>query len=308
MAVSLAYHPQEGEIEVQLPGSKSESNRLLILQFLSGDAFQINHLSDAGDTRVLKDCLNQLRSGDTSKTITLDCKDGGTPLRFLMALCALREGSFLLTGTQRLMQRPQQDLIHSLRALGASIEHLGEHGMGPWLIQGRRPTVYQWTVSMKRSSQFASALLLLAAFQESPVSLELKDTEASWPYVSMTLETMKKLGVQMEQQGAIIKISPGIKAPNSISVEADWSAASYFFAAQCIRKTGSMSFPNLRLHSIQGDVFLERLFRYEGLVAQEGNQGLQLYWNSKPWEAKELSINLSAYPDLAPALVVYYFM
>lgn len=317
MAVKLSYSPNKEDLEIRLPASKSESNRLLVLQFLSEvevkdevkdeiGTFEIDNLSDAGDTQVLQTCLEQIKNRQSEETIKLDCRDGGTPLRFLMAVCALVPGSFLLTGTPRLMQRPQKDLIDSLVQSGAKIHCLGEKECGPYLVEGGKLKSGAWEIDMQQSSQFASALLLIAPFMQAPIELTILHREASWPYVEMTLQSLKKLGVRMEWKGKVLCIYPGIHSPKKIIVEADWSSAAFFYAAQAMRKKGSLFFPDLKMESLQGDAFVERLFRYEGIQSEQGEEGVKISWHETAWKRNELSINLQSYPDLAPALVVYF--
>lgn len=306
MAIELTYTANSRDLEVNLPASKSESNRLLILQFLSGNAFEIDGLSEANDTQVLSDCLNQIRDRDGHELLELDCKEGGTQLRFLLALCALLPGKFLLKGTPRLMERPQQELIESLKNIGAQIINLGEGSNGPWQISGGKIQASSWEISMAKSSQFASALVLIAPFMEKPIHLKITDREASWPYVEMTLATLNQLGVNYRMESDEVIVSPGIKSPKVVFVEADWSSAAFFYVAQAMRKEGSILLKGLRLASIQGDAFIENLMRYEGIVSTEEENGLRISYQEPNWDKNELSINLINYPDLAPALVVYY--
>ncbi len=306
MGISLDYTAHSKDVEVNLPASKSESNRLLILQFLSGYAFEIEGLSAARDTQVLKECLQQIKERNKQEELELDCQDGGTQLRFLLALCSLMPGKFLLKGAPRLMERPQQELINSLKTIGAEIINLGEDTNGPWQINGGKLHATSWEISMAKSSQFASALLLIAPFMEKTIHLKITDREASWPYVEMTLATLKKLGVSCSMDEDKLIISPGMHSPHKLSVEADWSSAAFFYAAQAIRKQGSILLKNLSLTSVQGDAIIENLMRYEGMVSTAEGNGLRIRYHEPAWNKNELSINLINYPDLAPALVIYY--
>lgn len=306
MAYSLHYTANELDIEVKLPASKSESNRLLILHYLSNEAFQIEGLSEAQDTQILQACLTKIRQHKTEDILELDCQEGGTQLRFLMALCAMLPGKFLLTGSERLMDRPQLDLVESLREIGAGIANQGEGNKGPWLIDGGFITKDSWKVSMARSSQFASALLLVAPFMNRPVQLTISEPEASWPYVEMTLKTLQRIGVRYTLSENVVQIYPGINVSEKVEVEADWSSAAFFYVAQAMRKKGSLLLKNLKRDSIQGDAFIENLMRYEGIISNEEKGGIRIRYQEPDWKKNDLSINLINYPDLAPALVAYY--
>ncbi|MBI1222948.1 MAG: hypothetical protein GC180_10130 [Bacteroidetes bacterium] len=308
MAVQVKYTPNDGDWTIALPGSKSESNRLAVLQFLSSDAFEITNLSTARDSRILLGCLQQIKRRNLNRVVELDCLDGGTPLRFLMAVCALLPGQFLLRGTARLMKRPMLDLVRSLRDAGADIKAQGTGNSGPWLIQGGKIDASEWSVSMKESSQFASALLLIAPFTDKGVHLRIHDAQASWPYVEMTLKTLSRVGVRFSIKDDGIRVLPGVQAKGHFEVEADWSAAAFFFAAQAQRKSGTLTFPGLKIHSIQGDAFVERIFRYEGIHAYETVEGLRIQWKKPEWNLNPLSLNLESYPDLTPPLLAYYLM
>ncbi len=307
MAKHIHFLPRKPEEEILLPGSKSESNRLLVLRALSAYDNSIEGLSTARDSRVLASLLDTVVQPGKG-IIELDCLDGGAPLRFMMAVCSLLPGTYLLKGSERLMQRPQEDLINSLRSAGAEIKALGENGKGPWEILGGRITSPDWEVSTGISSQYASALLLIAPFLGREVRIKLKGRGVSMPYLKMTLHSLTRFGVSYRQQGDRIIIQPGTKPPKELTVEADWSSAAFFYAAASLLEMEELVFPNLTLPSIQGDCFLESLFRYEGLESEYTDGGVHLRKIPVGWQKNPLSLNLAKYPDLAPALVVYYLM
>lgn len=298
-------------VSIQLPGSKSESNRLLVLAALSGFKGEIKGLSDARDTRILKEQLNKVLAGN-QELVVLDCMDGGAPLRFLMTVASLIPGKYLLTGTPRLMARPQNDLVACLKKMGVPIVALSETpGQGPWEIQGGKINQTFWEISVSTSSQYASALFLIAPFLGKPVTIELKGEMVSVPYIQLTCSALEKMGVSyVKRSDRIYEFKPEVNVPKELRVEADWSAAPYFLAAAECKGVPAIHFPNLRLKSCQGDSFTRTVFQYEGWVAEEPVDGHGLLFKKIPrsWEVKSLTLNLLNYPDLAPPLVTYYFM
>ncbi len=300
---SLRFKPVSGQVDITLPGSKSHSNRLLILRALSGKSIQLSGLSEARDTRILNELLQKITAVQ-KPVLELDCQDAGTVYRFLMAFCALTPGQYRLFGTQRLMERPITELVEALVSLGASIV-LKQDG---WHIQGKALEGGFLALKEVKSSQFVSALLLCAPLMKNGLHLEWKGEKGSWPYVAMSLQALTDFGVSWEQNGDEIRVNPGFHSASLYTVERDWSSAAFFFPFLANREDLTILFPDLRLHAGQGDAFVERLFRYEGMHASEGALGLALKWKKPEWSLNALSVNLASYPDLAPPVLVYYLM
>ena len=312
MSIKVVSKPLTADsVTIQLPGSKSESNRLMVLAALSGFDGTIEGVSDARDTRTLNALLQKVMSG-SQQTIELDCLDGGAPLRFLMAVAALIPGHYLLTGTPRLMERPQTDLIHCLRNIGVPIVSLGEESdKGPWKIQGGCINQSQWKISASTSSQFASALFLIAPFMGKRITIELEGDVVSEPYINLTLNALKRFGVQFNKLTPhVFEVLPGSQVPEPLSVEADWSAAPYFLAAAELKGMNEIIFPRLNFPSSQGDAFIKTVFQYEGWQAEEIRHARGLIFRKSPrlWNRNDLTINLISYPDLAPPLITYFLM
>ncbi|MHB1276804.1 MAG: 3-phosphoshikimate 1-carboxyvinyltransferase [Bacteroidia bacterium] len=307
MAKRIQFQSRISEAEIILPGSKSQSNRLLVLRALSAYEKSIEGLSTARDSRVLASLLDTVVQPGKGN-IELNCLDGGAPLRFMIAVCSLLPGTYILRGSERLMQRPQEDLIFSLRKVGVPIRTLGVDGNGPWEIQGGHINTGEWEIATAISTQYASALLLIAPFYGKEVSIKLNGRGLSMPYLGMTLQALKQFGVNYKQNGDRIIIQPGTKPPAELVVEADWSSAAFFYAAASLLDMEELVLPNLLLPSIQGDSFLENLFRYEGLESECKDGRMILRKIPLTWQKKPLTLNLEKYPDLAPALVVYYLM
>lgn len=307
MGKEIRFSASSNTAEIILPGSKSQSNRYLVLQALSRSSTEIAGLSKANDTLVLQRLLKLVMDGGEG-TLELDCEDGGAPLRFMMAVCALVPGNYLLTGTSRLMQRPQSDLVSALLEAGARIRALGENQTGPWEIVGGNLEKAEWSISVAKSSQYFSALVLIAPFLGKEITIRCVNTGGSLPYMAMTLQALADFGIQFSQNDQIVRVSPFTHSNTQLRVEADWSSAAFFLCAAAILKMDALHFPLLQLPSIQGDSFLETVFRYEGWVCEQSTSGVKCVNQGVEWTPKALSLNLSNYPDLAPALVVYYFM
>ncbi|TNE82295.1 MAG: hypothetical protein EP332_00925 [Bacteroidetes bacterium] len=299
----LRFTPVSGEVQIELPSSKSHSNRLLILQALAEEPVVLHPLSDARDTVILKKLLEQIRLSNGAQ-LDLDCLDAGTVFRFLMAYCSVNPGSYRLFGSERLMERPITDLVSALQSLGASLKQKPD----AWYITGKALDGGELELSNVQSSQFVSALLLVAPALKKGLHLTWRGEKHSWPYVAMTLQCLSDFGVGWERIGDEIWVKPGLNPKAEYQVERDWSSAAFFFPFLANRTDLSLSFPGLRLQSLQGDAFVERLFRYEGMQASEMESGIKVNWSKPEWSRNALSLNLNRYPDLAPPLVIYYLL
>src|SRR5687768_5653963 len=177
---SVSWNKQSLKATVHLPSSKSISNRLLIMKALSGKKFSIQNLSDADDTKL----LNELLSSDEK---ILDAQNAGTCLRFLTAYLAQKEGEWILTGCERMKQRPIGILVDALRKLGADIKYLEKENFPPLVIRGKKLTGTELEVDSSQSSQFISSLLLIAPYINGGLKLKLTGNKSSGPYLEMTL-------------------------------------------------------------------------------------------------------------------------
>lgn len=241
--------PVSGKIE--LPGSKSISNRVLIIKALSGINFSILNLSDSDDTNHLKDALENYNHSSI-----IDVGHAGTDMRFLTAFLSLKNGDYQLTGSERLQQRPIKDLVDVLRILGADITYKKNDGFPPLQIKGKQLQGGSVEISGKVSSQFISALLLVAPYFTDGLEITIISELVSKPYVSMTIEIMREFGATVEWHENKIKVSP---VPYSYSkanyiVESDWSAASYYYSIVALSKVGTqLTIQNLFKKSLQAD-------------------------------------------------------
>ncbi len=233
--------------EISLPTSKSESNRLLIINALSNNPASIYGLSTANDTQLLRKLLD-------SNSKELNAEDAGTTFRFLTAFCAVTNRETILTGTERMKQRPIGILVDALRSLGAEIDYLEEEGFPPLHVRGfRLQKSNQLQVKGNISSQFLSALLMIAPRLPQGLELEIIPPLRSAPYLEMTIRLMERFGITVKREGLHISVEPQAYKPVSYTVEADWSAASYWYAFGTIFPDVNLLLRGLRPESLQGD-------------------------------------------------------
>lgn len=286
--------PEKGS--VLLRGSKSESNRLLVLQKLLG-GFSISNLSDSLDTQVLQKGLNQNEE-------TIDVGHAGTAMRFLTAYFAIQEGETkLLKGSSRMHQRPIYPLVDALTSMGAEITYLEEIGYPPLLIKGKRLTADTLSIEASVSSQFVTALLLIAPSLPNGMTLKLLGELTSIPYIQMTLQLLNRLGVAASLEDRLIKVSPTTKAAvSSIEVESDWSSASYLYSFFALSAMQEMRLQGLRKDSLQGDSVLQQIFEDFGVKSTWDSKELVLYKSGDI--RKSIALDCSDYPDLAQTFAV----
>jgi 3-phosphoshikimate 1-carboxyvinyltransferase len=286
---------------LELSSSKSELNRALILQALY-PTISISGHSSADDVHVMQRALSQ-QNGN------IDCHHAGTALRFLTAYFACKEGvSVVLKGSSRLHERPIAPLVQALRSLGASITYLEKEGFPPLKITGQKLTNHSVALSAAQSSQFVTALLLIGASLPNGLDLTLEDEVVSAPYIDMTLTLLKSIGVELQQHDNRIQISPlpGV-IPQTITLESDWSSASYYYAIIALAAVGtSISLNTFLPQSRQGDAQVAQLFAVFGVrTTYEGNHIILKKERAVDFStAPELSFKLLAQPDLAQTIAV----
>ena len=273
------------DIRINLPASKSMSNRWLVINHLTGGRFHVNRLSTSGDTRLLRQLLSQLEENRLDRSDVLPskpsasrsnvyyCNNAGSVARFLMPLLAITHGSHTLTGDERLRQRPMAPLIDALRQLGLRVECTDREGFLPVSIQGGTPTRRTVQVDPLLSSQFVSALLLVAPCLEEGLSITMTGRPTSRPYIEMTADAMRQAGasVRRSSNGRTYYVNhyEGNPRPQTITIERDWSSASYFYTAAMLRPKSRIRLLGLQLDSSQGDSAADAFFRQLGVVSTE---------------------------------------
>ena len=288
-------------IQITLPSSKSISNRWLALDYLSFNGIKIKNLSAADDTQLLKRLLRQMKMG---RRHTFDCRDAGTAARFITALLAVTPGTHVVSGSERLCQRPMAPLIDALRSIGCQIKCQEEEGFLPIQIEGVTPSVSRIAIDCSQSSQFASALLLAAISMPLGMAVELTGAPASEPYIKMTLDMLSRAGVQWALKGnpPAYFVEHNIPQCDAVSIEKDWSAASYFYAVAAMRPNCRLHMSGLSYPSLQGDCVAMDIFSKLGVVS--ANNGLAIEIERTGKVAESLQYDFTNCPDLVPAVAV----
>lgn len=291
--------------EVDLVRSKSIANRLLIIQALADFSFGIKNNSNAEDSQTLTAILTALRdrSGDTEDCI-LDVGPAGTCFRFLTAYLTIQKGTFILTGSERMKQRPIGPLVDALRSIDADIHYLEKEGYPPLKIKGRElSNEAKIVIDASISSQFISALVMLAPCLNGGLSITLEGKISSRPYLEMTLTLMRKFGIDASFEGNEIRIQNGAYAGMDLEVEADWSGASYFYGLVALASESDLLLKGLQLDSIQGDSKIADLFRKIGVDSVQEDTGVRI--RSKAYQPNGIwSIDFSEIPDTAQTFAV----
>lgn len=279
---------------VQLPASKSICNRALILNALSHSPYEIQNLSDCDDTDVMVKALN---SNDSH----FDVKAAGTAMRFLTAFLSKVVGEWTITGTERMKNRPIRILVDALNAVGAKIEYLEKEGFPPLRIMGSALQGGEISLDGGVSSQYISALLMIAPLMEKGLTLHLQGKVISKPYIHLTLQLMKQYGVESEWVGSTIKVAPQSYRPLPYTVESDWSAASYWYEMMALSQQAEIELKGLFKESLQGDAAGAKLFAQLGVATDYKAGGVVLRKNGNV--CQKLIYDFVNEPDLAQTFV-----
>lgn len=299
MIKKLAHHTGSIEGEVNVSGSKSESNRLLILQSLFPN-LSLKNVSNSDDTKYLAKAL----SGNSE---IVDISHAGTAMRFLTAYFSAKEGrEVVLTGSHRMQNRPISILVDALRSLGADISYDKKEGYPPLRILGKKIEKTKVAIQGNVSSQYISALLLMAPGLKNGLELELTGKVTSVPYIKMTLALLGDLGIEYTWEDNVIKISGQKKIKERImTVESDWSSASYFYSLIALSKEGKVTLSSYKKDSLQGDSSLVEIYKHFGVATHFEKDRITL--QKTEVELTSLSLDLSDCPDLAQTIAVTCF-
>jgi 3-phosphoshikimate 1-carboxyvinyltransferase len=284
--------------KVNLTASKSISNRVLIAKYVGGLEIEITNLSEAKDTVLLENILSEFQLKDT-----IFCENAGTTIRFLTSFLCIQKGNWKLTGSQRMLKRPINDLVNSLNELGAKISYDGSVGFPPLVIQGNKLKKNNIAISGATSSQYISSLLLIAPYLEKGLNIEIIEPLLSKPYVLMTLKVMKEMGVESSWIGNMISVKNQPYKSVSYTVENDWSGASFWYSFVALSEKGSIEIPYLNSDSSQGDSILSELYTAFGVETTFNNKGIHIQRNLQKI-TKGFKYDLSHYPDLALPIAI----
>lgn len=283
------------DVNIDLPASKSISNRALILNVLSYSPYEIQNLSDSDDTKVLWKALD-------SNDRNFDIGAAGTSMRFLTAFLSKTLGEWTITGSERMKQRPIKILVDALNALGAQIEYIEKEGFPPLRIHGSALMGGEIKLNGGVSSQYISALMMIAPYMQNGLKIVLEGKIISRPYIYMTLGMMKEFGVEVDFKENIIDIRPQVYRPVPFTVESDWSGASYWYEILSIVGEGKVLLKGLRKDSYQGDSKVAELFEQLGVKSAYKNGCVLLTTNGK--NTDKMEYDFTDQPDLAQTFAV----
>jgi len=298
---------------VQLTGSKSECNRALVIEALSNGKVKVENISDAADaatmSRVLSPESKVLSQNDddsglkTQDSRLINIGPAGTAMRFLTAYFAIGDEEVILTGSERMKQRPIGILVEALRELGAHIDYVENEGFPPIRLKGSfEQRSNKVSIKGNISSQYVTALLLIAARLPFGLELHIEGELTSRPYVEMTLAMLEAAGIQHSWTENVISIPYQEFAETSLPVEPDWSAASYWYAIAALADEAELFLPGLTKYSLQGDSVITEIMANFGITSQFKYGGVYLQKETKPIARK--IFDLKSCPDLAQTVIV----
>lgn len=285
---------------INLPASKSIANRALIIHALSYSPYDIRNLSTSDDTKVMQKVL-------ASNTNLFDIGHAGTAMRFLTAFLSQIVGEWIITGSDRMKQRPIKVLVDALNELGAKIEYVENEGFPPLRIFGSHLKGKILELDGSISSQYISALLMIAPTIEGGLTIRLKNKITSRSYIEMTLGLMKQFGVDAVFKGNEIRIAQQAYRPIEYTCEGDWSGASYWYEILAMADEGEVKLPNLHLMSLQGDCAIAPWFKQFGVESEATEDGI-IIRKTATIQPKKLNLDFLENPDIAQTMAVLCVM
>ncbi|AIN49928.1 3-phosphoshikimate 1-carboxyvinyltransferase [Dokdonia sp. MED134] len=291
--------------DIQITGSKSETNRLLILQALF-DGITLKNVSNSDDAQVMQKALS-------SSDEVVDIHHAGTAMRFLTAYFSIQEGrDTLLTGSARMQERPMAILVEALQELGAQITFTHNEGYPPLQIKGTTLQRDEVTLKANVSSQYISALMMMGAKLDNGLTIHLDGKITSVPYINMTLALLHQLDIEATFEGQKIVIKPGRTSAvaREITVESDWSSASYFYSIVALSRKRNFNTPHTitiasyKESSLQGDAALREIYKQLGVVSSFAGDKLTLSLNQDFELPETITLDLANSPDIAQTIAV----
>jgi len=294
--------------KVEITGSKSETNRLLLLQALYPN-ISLENTSNSDDSEVMAKALNSQFTIHNSQLI--DVHHAGTAMRFLTAFFAAQEEKeVVLTGSSRMKERPIKILVEALKQLGAEITYEENEGFPPIKIQGKKLTKSKVSLPANVSSQYISALLLIAPKLENGLELTLEGEITSIPYIKMTLALLNEIGVETSFQNNIIKVNSKPETRNSqhVTIESDWSSASYWYSIVALSEIGTqITLSSYKQNSLQGDSALVEIYKNFGVETVFNSNNSITILKSATCNLQSVICNLNNSPDIAQTIAVTCF-
>ena len=302
MDINIQKSKLRSHQEIQITGSKSESNRLLLLQALYPQ-LSIENLSNSDDSVLMQKAL-------ASNESVIDIHHAGTAMRFLTAYLSVQEGEeVVITGSSRMKGRPIKILVEALISLGADITYLENDGFPPLKIVGKKLTKHKVALDANVSSQYISALLLIASKLDNGLELTLNGKITSVPYIKMTLSLLNEIGVETNFIENIISVKPNNSnlLPQTLTVESDWSSASYFYSVIALSDVGTeITIASYKKESLQGDSVLAEIYQSFGVTTHYNSNSIRLV-KTEETQTSNLKFHLSDAPDIAQTIAVTAF-
>lgn len=283
-------------------GSKSISNRMLMIREVLKMDIELQNISSSEDTQLL---LNALKLVHDSNSEIIDVHHAGTDMRFLTALLSVTDGKKVITGSERMKQRPIGELVNALKSLGAKITYLEKENYPPLQITGKSIEGGELEIESSVSSQFISALLLVASKFKSGLTLKLKGETVSMPYIEMTIRLLKRFGVDIEINNKIITVKPlqvSSKEKENFLVESDWSSVSYWYSLVSLSDNLEIKLENLFENSLQADSVLPTIYKELGVETTFLNNKVIL--RKTALKAKEVKYDFTNCPDIAQTVAI----
>lgn len=257
-------------VNIPLPASKSESNRALIIDALTNGHNEITNLAEARDTQTMIRLLKE-------NPAVFDVLDAGTTMRFLTAYSAVTDQNKVMTGTARMCERPIGILVDALKELGADIHYMNIEGYPPLAIHGlKNQLTNKISIRGDVSSQYISALLMIAPVLPLGIEMVLVGKVGSKTYIEMTLQLMKSFGIKYTWEDNVIKVEPQDYQPTKFAVESDWSGASYWYSLLACADEGELFLEGLKAESLQGDSMIVDIMDYLGVKSEFKDGGVHL--------------------------------
>lgn len=300
MDIKLKKSELKSNQTIIISGSKSETNRLLLLQALY-PSLKIENASNSDDSKVMKNALQSV-----GKSSEINVHHAGTAMRFLTSFYAIQEGlEVVISGSDRMHERPIKILVDALNQLGSDISYLKKEGFPPLKIIGKKITKNKVIVDANVSSQYITSLMLIGASLTNGLEILLKGTITSIPYIKMTLSVLQSVGIKAEYQDNIIKIPHTKKLAKDIFVvESDWSSASYFYSFIALSKIDTqISLGYFKQNSLQGDAVLAEIYQNFGVQTTFVDNKIILKKVENP-SIKNITLNLNNAPDSAQTIIV----
>lgn len=300
--MKLSYTPvKNDQFQFEITGSKSISNRYLILKTLFPN-LELKGLSNSDDTQVLQKALSQ----PLKEVKEIDIHHAGTAMRFLTAyLSTIPDNEIILTGSQRMQERPIGILVEALRILGAKIEYVKNEGFPPLKISGKSLQKDKISISADVSSQYITALMLVAPSLKNGLNIQLESKVTSKPYLKMTAQALESVGLKVDFDTNTIKVYPQIEIePKQIAVESDWSSVSYFYSCLALMKTGTFEISTFYQDSLQGDSKVAEFYKLLGIETRFDKESIRLSKVENFKLPQKIELDLNDTPDLAQTIAV----